>query len=215
MRGRIILAAALALGVLLPAAAQDARNEPTFEDMVRGAMGPKNCDKIDLELVRIAQERWPAIGKILTELMPDPRNSALHTKLGNQFANLTLWTAAERSYRCAIQFDENNAQAWNNLGLVHLGRRELSNAIAALNRAVVVDPNYARAHYHLGMAYDADGAYDQAIRSYERAISLDPRLGLARFNPQVANNPHRLELFMRRLASEQVVRYNLGEPDEP
>lgn len=194
-----------------PAAAQDARTEPTFEDMVRKTMSPKNCDRVDVEIYFVAERRWPPIAEVLRELIHRPENSKLHMKLGNEFGRLTLWPAAEAAYRCAILFDENNAHAWNNLGLVLLGRGAVQDSIDALNRAITIDVNYARAHYHLGMAYDAAERYDEAIMSYERAVSLDPKLALSRFNPVVASNPHRLELFMRRLISEQTVRYNLGD----
>jgi tetratricopeptide (TPR) repeat protein len=213
-RARIALWLTAALLMVAPALAQDAKNEPTFEDTLRKTMGPENCDKVDIEIYFVSKKRWPAIAAIFEELVHNPRNTALHTKLGNEFAGLTLWAGAEASYRCAILFDGNNAQAWNNLGLVLLGKRDVKGSIAALNRALVVDVNYAKAHYHLGMAYDAADRYDEALRSYERAMSLDPRLALSRFNPQVASNPHRMELFMRRLLSEQALRYNLGDPDD-
>lgn len=197
-----------------PATAQDARNEPTFEEMVRQADRPQNCDEIELDLVVVAAKRWPEVSPVVNALVHDPKNSALHVQLGNEFAKLTLWPMAERHYKCALRFNELNAHAWNNLGLMYLGTRNTDDAINAFLQAVTIDVNYARAHYHLGMAYDIHDHYDKAIASYERAISLDPRLALTRFNPQVASNPHRLELFMRRLVSEEVVRRNLGGPDE-
>jgi tetratricopeptide (TPR) repeat protein len=218
MRRTPAAAAAATAALMLAAAplgAQDARTEPTFEEMVERALGPENCDKVELELLIIAAKRWPSIRDLLVDLAYDPRNSRLHTKIGNQFGGMSLWPLARRFYQCAVRFDEDNAHAWNNLGLIHLGRHEVGDAIEAFQRAIKIDPNYARAHYHLGMAYDVDNRYDDALRSYQRALGLDPRLGLARFNPQVATNPHRLELFMYQLLSEEVLRGNLGDPDEP
>ena len=91
-RARVALSLTAALLLAAPALAQDAKNEPTFEEMVQKTMGPKDCDKVDIEIYFVAKKRWPPIAAIFEELVHTPRNTALHTKLGNEFAGLTLWS---------------------------------------------------------------------------------------------------------------------------
>lgn len=209
MRNRAaVLSALLLAAAALPVAAQDARHEPTFEEMV--ARTRSDCNEVDVRLLIAAQERWPEMADTLARLARDPGNARLHNSLGNHYVRRLMFDAAKASYECAVHLNEHLAPAWNNLGLILLARREIPASVEALENAVAADPNYAKAHYHLGVAYDAGRQYDRALHSYERAITLDPRLGTGEYNPIVVRNPHRIPLFLRQLLTEEAVRFHLG-----
>ena len=206
-----VLAAALIIATL-PAVGQDAKHEPSYEDMV--ALSSSVCNAVDVRHIIIAQEHWPGMADVLARLARQPKNARLHNTVGNHYAELMLFDRARRAYECAVHLDPDLPQAWNNLGLVLLGAREHTQAIEALQRAIAADPNYAKAHYHLGVAYDEDGKYERALRSYEAAITLDPRLGRASYNPAVARNRHRVPLFLRRMRTEEAARFDLGVTED-
>ena len=120
-----------------------------------------------------------------------------------------LFDLAQSAYLCSIENDRRFGPAWNNIGIVYLARGEVSKAQGAFQRTTQIDPNNAMGFYHLAMAYDQDLQYDRAIENYEHAVTLDPRLASVRYNPEVVRNPHRLPLFLRRLLTDQAVRYHL------
>ena len=209
----LAVTALLACGLSGPATAQDAREEPTFEDAVAEAKARRNCNRVDPTWLEQANKRWPEVGKALEAIVENPDDAARHNEVGNGYAKLMLFDLAERSYACATHRDKKFAPAWNNLGLVYMARRKTSDAIGAFQKAAQIDPYDARTFYHLAMAYDMGEQYDQALQSYEWAITLDPQIATVRHNPRVVSNPHQIPLFLRRLLTDRAVRYDLrGSP---
>ena len=62
------------------------------------------------------------------------------------------------------------------LGKAHLNREETEQAIAELERAVVLNPNLPFLHFNLGMAYERSGDYERAESEFRRDITLEPDL---------------------------------------
>jgi tetratricopeptide (TPR) repeat protein len=196
----------LVLALMLPVAtAQDARQEPTYEEAASRAVVLKRCESVDLEAIFVALETWPDLARPLIDVAAHPDDPALHNELGNRFVRRALYQAAERSYQCALRLDGEYPAAWNNLGILYLGQQRYGQAQAALRKATRLRPNYALAYYNLGVALDQTGSYDEALEAYGRAVTLDPRLAALRFNPQVATNQHQVPIFLGRLQEQHAV----------
>jgi tetratricopeptide (TPR) repeat protein len=75
----------------------------------------------------------------------------------------------------AIELDDSNKNAWNNLGFAHMAQKNASDAIVCYRRAIVLDPQYAPAHHNLGSALEASGKLADATKSYMSAVKLDPK----------------------------------------
>jgi TolB-like protein len=54
-------------------------------------------------------------------------------------------------------------------------RKDSSQVIADLRKAITLKPSYADAHYSLGRAFRWVRARDQQLRSFEKAVDLDPQ----------------------------------------
>jgi len=97
-----------------------------------------------------------------------------------------------------VQLDQNNAVAWDRLG-VALQSRGLFNAETehAYRRAIELDPQFAAAYAHLARVLRKTGHSDEALPLYDKAIEL-------------AKDPPTLILVAESLQAEQ-----LWEKSEP
>ena len=68
------------------------------------------------------------------------------------------------------------------LGVVHLGDNNLTEALKELTRAVETYPEDPSYHNALGLAYFYKGMNDKAVESIKRAVKLDPDFSEARNN---------------------------------
>jgi len=107
---------------------------------------------------------------------------------GNVVAAIEPHIYAEEGYRAALRPPE-SIDAWGlvvrAMGLIRrIGRREIEEAQALLQRAIAIDPGYARAHAMLAWAVwwatlsyawpDTSEGYARAARHAEEAVHLDP-----------------------------------------
>jgi len=86
--------------------------------------------------------------------------------------NARRFADAENAARRAVQFEPNNAVAWDRLG-VALQSRGLFNDETehAYRRAVELDPNFAVAYAHLARVLKRSGRSDEAAPLYSRATN--------------------------------------------
>ncbi|MEI7868264.1 MAG: tetratricopeptide repeat protein [Candidatus Methylumidiphilus sp.] len=89
---------------------------------------------------------------------------------------------ALQAYRRATQLDPDNADGWNQLGLILRRVGDMDAAIAAYNKALALgnqhlDPKeIATASGNLGNVYQIRGNLDKAIEFYQKALQLDKGL---------------------------------------
>jgi tetratricopeptide (TPR) repeat protein len=86
------------------------------------------------------------------------------------------------AYRKALEFDEDAAGAWVNLGTIHFHLRRWKEAEQHYRTALQKRPDYALAHYNLGNLYDETGSPQQALSCYLRALELDDSYADAHYN---------------------------------
>jgi tetratricopeptide (TPR) repeat protein len=67
-----------------------------------------------------------------------------------------------------------SAEAYFNLGLLHIRSGEYEPAIAAFEKVLQLQPQMADALFNLGFAFAKSGQYDQAIARYTQAVDLNP-----------------------------------------
>lgn len=69
-----------------------------------------------------------------------------------------------------------------NLGLIHLGKNELTKAEKDFLAAIQVNRNNPVAYTHLGIIYRRQGKFKEAEKAYLQAIKIDPNYTLAQLN---------------------------------
>ena len=91
----------------------------------------------------------------------------------------------------ALEIDNKNTFALNNLGTSLIDEGDLDYAITILKKAIQINPNFAMLHNNLGIAYELQSNYITAIESYEAAIKIDKNYHDPYFNIsqiQLSNN---------------------------
>jgi tetratricopeptide (TPR) repeat protein len=108
---------------------------------------------------------------------------------GAKFSNLGLVLqaqgkpdAAVASYRKALLYQPDHAEAHNNLGNALADLGNLDESIAHYRRALLLKPDFAVAHNNLGNALADLGNLDESIAHYRRALLLKPDFAVAHNN---------------------------------
>ena len=85
------------------------------------------------------------------------------------------YAEAERCCRDIIAREPLHFDALHLLGVIHLDRAQLPDAIAWLTQAAQVLPDNARVHYHLGSALLGSKQFDLAVAELRQSLALDPQ----------------------------------------
>ena len=78
-------------------------------------------------------------------------------------------------YRAALQRDEMNIEAHNNLGHLYLGKGLFDDAAREFQRVIAIDPKYTTARINLSAANYSLGKFDAAAAEARIALSQQPR----------------------------------------
>ncbi|MDP2915743.1 MAG: protein kinase [Candidatus Aminicenantes bacterium] len=103
-----------------------------------------------------------------------------HTSLAYIKAHYNFdWTAAEREFKLAIEFNPNYATAhhWYALILSALGRD--NEALAEIKRAVELDPLSLQINTNAAWVHYFARDYDRAIEIFKKTLEMDPNYALA------------------------------------
>jgi tetratricopeptide (TPR) repeat protein len=106
----------------------------------------------------------------------------LGVKREEQSASQTGPRLAAEAYRSALETDQANVDALNNLGTLSYEEGNLEDAIALFRNAVKLHPDHMLSHFNLGSALEETGHDDQARRHLRRAVHLDPEHADAQYN---------------------------------
>ncbi len=154
---RLALAAAAALVAAVPALAPV--SSPDFSSSFR-LLGDA-----------LQKEGRPAEAKKAYEQSIEIRpSSAAWNNLGNvlwRFKGRREGEAAAEAFRNAIEMDEGNRQAWNNLGVVQKGMGDLLGAEATFQETVTRFPHYRKPAENLARLYEEQG-HPEAARDFLR-----------------------------------------------
>lgn len=80
---------------------------------------------------------------------------------------------ARELYLKVLERDPENVKALNNLGVVHMGRKERDKAIAAFSRAVVLRKDYVDPYYNLACLYAQMNEIDESLWYLKVAMEID------------------------------------------
>ena len=92
------------------------------------------------------------------------------------------WKNSLTLFTHAIELDENNIIARNNIGKALIEKGLVEEAVRHYRGALRYHPNYVSAHKNLGAALAMLGQTDEAILHLFEALRIDPRLADAHYN---------------------------------
>src|SRR5436305_1068820 len=110
-----------------------------------------------------------AIAELSRAVSLDPKLSQAHSLLAVAYDQKGLHERAQDSYKHAIDANENDPQALNNLGYSLYLSGNYRSAVDRLKRAARLAPTDARILNNLALAQVRPGKYDDAYRNFARA----------------------------------------------
>jgi tetratricopeptide (TPR) repeat protein len=147
---------------------------------------------------------------------PDNFRLALYHQRAGDFEQALI------HYKAALQRDEMNVEAHNNLGGLYLSRNLVDEAVREFQRVVAIEPAYAPAHINLSAAFYKLGRFDAAAAQAREALRIDPRSGDGFVNlalaQKAAGQPSDAQASLRRALEldprHSTAHYNLARQFE-
>jgi len=81
---------------------------------------------------------------------------------------------AERDLTRAVQLDPSNAEAHDDLGVVHAKNNRIQQAAQHFSTAIRLDPSYQKAYHNLAIIYHLTGQNSKALEIVDAGLMLDP-----------------------------------------
>ena len=106
--------------------------------------------------------------------VPRDRRSALLNKIGITEMFMQRDRDSRKDLEQAIKADRKNADAHNNLGVIHYKQKDYSGAIKLYRKAIALRADSASFYSNLGTAYFARQEFENATQAYSQAVQLDP-----------------------------------------
>ncbi|MGA2782226.1 MAG: tetratricopeptide repeat protein [Smithella sp.] len=83
---------------------------------------------------------------------------------------------AKELYRKVVKIDQNNAQAFNNLGVIYMGEKQYKRAIMRFNDALNIKHDYPDAYYNLACLYAQENDAARSLLYLKNAIEFNPEV---------------------------------------
>jgi tetratricopeptide (TPR) repeat protein len=114
----------------------------------------------------LALTLFPSCGKV---------RSSYEIQRGNEHLKKREWNAAIANYSRAIEFNPEEAAAYNDRGIAKSQNGDITGAISDCTRAIELNPKSFSYYVARGDAKSSKADYIGAIADFDRAITLDPK----------------------------------------
>lgn len=101
------------------------------------------------------------------------KDAEAHFQLANICRKENRTADAIRHYNLCIDAQPGHALSYNNLGLVHLGQDNPSDAIAAFKQAIAFEQKNPTYQMNLAKALESAERYNEATKVWEQLLTLD------------------------------------------
>jgi tetratricopeptide (TPR) repeat protein len=121
------------------------------------------------------------------ELQPPEKTAQVRTKQDIAKAKALFAQALERQregklkeakelYQKVVKIDQDNVQAFNNLGVIDMGEKKYKRAIMRFNEALNIKHDYPDAHYNLACLYAQKHDVSRSLLYLKNAIEFNPEV---------------------------------------
>ena len=80
---------------------------------------------------------------------------------------------AKEMYEAALRVSPNIASAWNNIGTIHMNKKNYGSAIIAFQKALRINPNDADPYYNLACLHALQRNANQSLSYLKKAVLVD------------------------------------------
>jgi type IV pilus assembly protein PilF len=98
------------------------------------------------------------------------QKASAHYKIGKSYLYENNIQSAYVEFQKALEFNPDDKEALNALGLVHLKFEDFQKARETFIKATTLDPNFSEAHNNLGITYIKIGKWSDAVNSFKAAL---------------------------------------------
>lgn len=142
---------------------------------------PRNADAHHLLGCAYRAERKfnEAIESIGTAISINPLMPSFYNNLGTCYSTKVERVAAELCFRKALELDPRYADAWSNIGLMHIGALRFQEARVALEQGRSAAPEHEGIQCNLAQVYHELGMQREAIATFEQVVQKFPASGIA------------------------------------
>ena len=113
------------------------------------------------------------------------QNDRQLVRQGNKQFRMQQFDKSETTYRKALDANDQNPQAWYNLGNSLMGQQKDSAAVKAFEKAVQEEKNPRRkamSYHNMGVVCQNHKMYGEAIEAYKQSLRLNPSDNESRYN---------------------------------
>ena len=144
-------------------------------------VAPDHPDALHLSgLVAHQLGRHPRAIKLISKaIKKDCNQKVFHTNLSIIHNELCNWEDARAAATSALELDEDDGEAWGNLGLALAGLRQIDEALGAMDRSLAIAPQNALFLCNQATLLVAKEQHKQAEAACRRALALQPLSALA------------------------------------
>jgi predicted Zn-dependent protease len=123
-------------------------------------------------LVRVKGDMQAATEEYVKARKLQPRDPLLAERLAQAYESIGDMQRAKQAAREALALDPRRAVPWRLLASVAMNERDYPNALASLNKLLVLRPNDAWTRVQLGVAYAQTGQPQQALANLQPVLAV-------------------------------------------
>ena len=101
-------------------------------------------------------------------------DSLAYTKRGVLYMWKQDCKNAEKDLTRAVELDNTNAEAHDDLGVIFARRKEYTQAMAHFRATIHHDPSYQKGYHNLALTLYLTGQDEQALTTVNNAVTLNP-----------------------------------------
>ncbi len=144
-----------------------------FKEVLR--IRPNDAEaKKNLEIARKSKERTVKLNQAITKLKDmlkvEPRNPALHIKLGDLYRVKGEIDNAIEQYKNALSIEPRSIEVFNKMAIAYASRGEYNLALSSLKEIIEFRPDNAAGYYNIACIYARQNKKDEAISWLKKAI---------------------------------------------
>ena len=113
--------------------------------------------------------------KIIKGLIEKNHEDSYLVVLGNIYLGMGKYEESLKSYQEAVEINEKNEEAWNNMGFLYFSLGNYLKARECYERAISINQGYREAWYNMGYLEHTLGNLNKAVFYYWKTLQIDAR----------------------------------------